>query len=410
MKITYLHQYFNTPQDSGGTRSYEMARRLVAAGHNVTMVTSARNAAVRGGWFVTTEAGISVHWLPVPYSNQLSYAERIRAFFRFAAQAAQRAAQIPADVLFATSTPLTIALPAVCASKRQNAPMVFEVRDLWPELPIAIGALRGALPIAAARQLERFAYQNAAAIVALSPGMKAGVVDSGYPAEKVTVIPNSCDIDLFTVAPSAVRAFRAQYEWLQDRPLVLYAGTLGLINGAGYMAEIAATLLPSQPEVCFLVVGDGMQRSAIEEKSRALGVLNRNFYMLDRLPKQEMPVLFGAADISTSLFVDLPEMWANSANKFFDGLASGACIAINYQGWQAELLAESGAGFVLPPADPQVAAALLAQALDNPGYLQRAGAAALALARSHFDRDMLAAQLEQVLAGVAAGGSSRQEM
>src|SRR5690606_2268049 len=110
-------QYFNTPRMAGSTRSYEMARRLTEWGHDVHMVTSWREPARTTDWFTTTEAGIQVHWLPVPYSNHMSYAERIRAFSRFAFHAARRALSLPADVVFASSTPLTIALPGVYAAR-----------------------------------------------------------------------------------------------------------------------------------------------------------------------------------------------------------------------------------------------------------------------------------------------------
>ena len=186
----------------GGTRSYEMARRLVAMGHEVNMVTSWREEKAqwspllpknKSGWFVTDEAGIKVHWLPVPYSNRMGFGERIRAFFLFALRSAQRAAALDADIVFATSSPLTIALPAVYAARRRKVPMVFEVRDLWPEMPIAMAALQSPLQIRAARALESWAYRNAAAVVALSLGMKQGVVDTGYPARQVAVIPSSSD-------------------------------------------------------------------------------------------------------------------------------------------------------------------------------------------------------------------------
>ena len=197
MKITYIHQYFNTRDMSGGTRSYEMARRLVSMGHEVTMITSWRSSHVGTHWFETDESGIKVLWLPVKYSNHMSYAARVRAFFRFAFGAARKAASLPADVVFATSTPLTIAFPGIFAAKALNVPMVFEVRDLWPELPIAIGALKNSMLKYAAVRLERFAYNNSSRIIALSPGMRDGVVRSGYSENRVTVIPNSADLELF---------------------------------------------------------------------------------------------------------------------------------------------------------------------------------------------------------------------
>lgn len=119
----------------GGTRSYEMARRLVAMGHEVNMVTSWREPDGRKDWFTTEQSGIKVHWLPVRYSNCMPYNQRIASFFKFAFCATYKAASLPADVVFATSTPLTIALPGICASLFRRVPMVFEVRDLWPAIP-----------------------------------------------------------------------------------------------------------------------------------------------------------------------------------------------------------------------------------------------------------------------------------
>lgn len=383
---------------SGGTRSYEMARRLVGWGHEVHMLTSQRDLDRTGqSWFETDESGIHVHWLPIPYANAMPYRERIGAFFKFALGAARKAAVLPADIIFATSTPLTIALPAVYAARRHKVPMVFEVRDLWPELPIAVGALRGKPVIWAARWLERWAYRNAAHIVALSPDMKQGIVQTHYPADRVHIIPNSADLELFTVPPTAGQEFRQRFEWLQDRPLVVYTGTLGLINGVDYLARLAAATHALMPEARFLVVGEGKEKTKVHQSAQDLGILDQNFFMLDRLPKVEIPTVLAAADIATSLFVDLPEMWANSANKFFDALASGTPVAINYRGWQAKLLEETGAGLVLDVQNIERAAADLIAALQDAAWLASAGKAARNLAETCFSRDKLARQLETLL-------------
>ena len=143
MKIIYLHQYFNTPQMSGGTRSYEMARRFVAAGHEVHMITSHREESDDfSEWLEEIIDGIHVHWLSVPYSNNMGFKARVLAFLKFAVASGVKARKVGGDVIFATSTPLTIALPAIYAAKRLKKPMVFEVRDLWPELPIEVSALK----------------------------------------------------------------------------------------------------------------------------------------------------------------------------------------------------------------------------------------------------------------------------
>lgn len=399
MRILYLHQYFNTRRMAGGTRSYEMARRLVTRGHEVHMITSYRGSDPPLGrdWFETEEDGIHVHWIPVPYSNYMSYRERIQAFFRFALAAGRRAAEVGGDVVFATSTPLTIAIPGVYAARRCRVPMVFEVRDLWPELPIAMGVLKDPVSIWAARRLERFAYKHSARIVALSPDMKDGVVATGYPADRVEVIPNSCDLDLFDVGPEPGVEIRNRYEWLQRRPLVLYCGTLGAINGVDYLARVAREVQALDPEVRFVVIGDGKDKPRVEHVAGELGVLDRNFFMVPSIPKTEVPSWLSAADLATSLFIDLPEMWANSANKFFDALAAGRPVAINYGGWQARLLTETGAGVVLDPHDVVKAAHSLLGVIRDKNWLRSAGHAAHSLAAEQFSRDRLALKLEEVL-------------
>ena len=404
MRITYLHQYFNTPEMTGGTRSFEMARRLVAMGHEVNMVTSWRADGAEHDWYETDEAGIRVHWLPVPYSNHMSYSERMRAFVRFAWQAARKAASIPADVVFATSTPLTIALPGAYAARRQKVPMVFEVRDLWPHVPIAMGALQNPIMRSCAKMLESFAYRRASRIVALSPGMQEGVISSGVPLDKVSVIPNSSDLDLFDPNKNDGQLFRKAHPELGEGPMVVYGGTMGRVNGVGYLARIASAAKQLGSTTQFVVVGRGAEEDMVRKIASDEGVLGVNFHLYPPLPKKQMPNLLAAADVSVSLVINIEALWANSANKFFDSLASGTPMAINHGGWQADLLRDTGAGLVLPPDAPEEAAVQLEVFLADREGLRDAGEAARELARSRFSRDVLAVQLECVLQDAVSGG------
>lgn len=397
MRITYLHQYFNTPEMAGGTRSYEMARRLVAMGHEVNLITSWREDDGRQGWFETEEAGIRVHWLPVPYSNAMSYRERIQAFFKFAWGAARKAASLPADVVFATSTPLTIALPGAYVARRQGIPMVFEVRDLWPEVPIAMGALKNPVTRTLARRLEKFAYLRSDHVVALSPGMRDGVVRAGFSADNISVIPNSADLDFFDPARADSERFRTQYPELGRDPVVVYTGTMGAINGVTYLPRIAAAARDQGLAAQFVVVGRGMEASKVRAEAESLRVLGDNFHLYPPVPKAEIANVLAAADVTLSLVINLETLWENSANKFFDGLASGTPVAINYGGWQADLLQETGAGLVLPPDNPREAAQQLGEFLAEPRQVECARRAARSLAETRFSRDMLASQLESVL-------------
>ena len=386
---------------SGGTRSFEMARRLVASGHEVHIITSDRSSTFTRRWYRTNEHGIQVHWLPVPYKNAMPYPDRIRAFLRYAVNAGLYAGQFEADLVFATSTPLTIALPAIYLAKRRNIPMVFEVRDLWPEIPIAVGAIKGPL-ILPAQWLERIAYRNSANIIALSPGMKDGIVRTGYVSGRVHVIPNSADIDMFAVPEAEGISFRKKYDWLQERPLVVYAGTLGRINGVEYLVKLAKKVQFIDPNIRFLVVGNGREKQKVMTLAKKLKVFEKIFFMIPSLPKKEMPKILSAANLAISLFINLPEMWANSANKFFDGLASGTAIAINYHGWQAKLLRETGAGIILDSMNIDLAASQLTAFIRNAQKLKDAGKAARRLATEQFSRDILAKRLEKILSATVS--------
>ena len=396
MHVIYLHQYFNTPEMPGSTRSFEIGRRLVSAGHTVEMITTWRETTKEKKWFVTDVEGMRVHWLPVPYSNKLNYASRIIAFLRFAFAAARRAAGLKCDIIFASSTPLTIALPAVYAARVKRVPMVFEVRDLWPEVPIAIGALKNPVARWAGRRLERFAYTNASRVVALSPGMAAGVAATDYPNEHITIVPNSSDLDFFQRDPSRGKKFRRQLGISDHQVLVGYVGTLGRINGVGYLVRVAAAL-QSDSRFVFAVVGDGQERDIVENLARELGVWNRSFFLLPAMPKKDVPAVLSAFDIASSVCLPIRELESNSANKFFDALAAGCCVAINYGGWQAELLQEFSAGLRLS-SDPVHAASELRDLANHPERMETFGHNARQLAEERFSRDKLTAIIEGVLA------------
>jgi glycosyltransferase involved in cell wall biosynthesis len=355
-------------------------------------------------WIQTEEDGIHVHWVRVPYSNYMTYRERIRAFAEFAWLAAGKAAHLGGDVVFATSTPLTIALPAIYVSRLRRIPMVLEVRDLWPEIPIAIGALHNPVSKALARALEWLAYHASVYIIALSPGMAEGIMRRGIPSDRVTIIPNGCDVELFDVPYSQGQRIRMQLGILDDQPLIVYTGAFGLINGVGYLVEVAAAARSAAPDMRFILVGSGAESDQVSSKAETLGVLGKNLWIWEPIPKYEIPDLLAAATIATSVVIPLKPLWHNSANKFFDALAAGRPIAINHGGWQADLLEETGAGIVLPPEDPARAAQILASFVSDPERLRSAGEAARKLAHERFHRDDLARQLEDVLSGAAGQG------
>ncbi|HET6529218.1 MAG TPA: glycosyltransferase family 4 protein [Actinoplanes sp.] len=407
MRITYIHQYFRTPAMSGGTRSYEFARRLVQRGHEVHVITGEPAPGWAGNKNRTTvESGIVIHWVAVACENRMSYPRRLMAFARFMRSAAVVALKLEHDLVFATSTPLTVAVPGALAARRRRVPLVLEVRDLWPELPIALGAIPSRVMRWAAWRLEAWAYRRSSRIVALSPGM-AGSIKRRFPSRIVTTIPNCSDPSFFADAEHAGAALRSSLPWLQDRPLILYAGALGLANGVDYLVRTAAALAVMFGDARVVILGSGRMADGLREEASRLDILDRNLFMLDAVSKNQAKAFFGACDLVVSTLLRLPQLDTSSPNKVFDGFAAGRPVAVNYGGWIADLIAESGAGLVLPPDDTTSAAQAITDLLTNRAACSRARAAARGLARERFDRDRQFQRFERVLLE-AARGAARQ--
>lgn len=396
LKIVYIHQYFNKPSDSGSTRSYEIAKRFVAGGHEVHMVTSDRSqtsVATRTEEF----EGIKIHWLPVAYSNNMTFGRRILAFFDFAFRASGRARGLKGDVVYASSTPLTVAIPGMFATIARPGRLVLEVRDLWPEVPIALNAIRNPLVKFAARSLEWLAYHRSERVIALSEGMKDGVVRRGYPADRIHVVPNGSDIDVFDGHEVEAQEWRESLEWLGTRPLVVHCGTMGFVNGVEYLADLAAAVYAVAPDVRFVTVGAGNRMESVRARADELGVLGLNFFMLPPVRKSVVPVIFRASTVTTCLVAPIRELENNSANKVFDSFAAGKPVAINYGGWQRALLEDSGAGIYLDAENCEVAASQLVALIQDDEKLDEAARAARRLAEDTFARDKLTDALVDVL-------------
>lgn len=405
MRIVYLHQYFVTPDQPGGTRSYEMARRLVAAGHRVDMITTDQQAQGDGpAWRETDEAGIRVHWSRQPYDNSMGWIGRMKAFVGFAIAAARRAASFrDADIIFATSTPLTIAIPAIFASWRLKKPYVFEVRDVWPAVPIALGALKNPVLRWLARRLEHVAYHRATRVVALAPGMAEEVARTGYPPERIDVIPNGCDNDIFgSVSADGADALDGYTDWLADHPLILFAGTLGKANNVGYLADVAAAMLARDPDIRFVIIGAGADRDAIAAHAAKLGVLDRNLKLVPAVPKRALARWIQRASICLAMFSGPRILWKDAVqNKFFDALSAGKPVISNHEGWQCQIAVEHDVGGAMSSENPDEAAACLQKYARDTQWLEGAAVRAKSLASDRFSRDTLAIQLEQCLTKVA---------
>ena len=388
MRILYLHQFFITRDGVGGTRSYEFARRFVARGHQVRMVTAGAGRKTVDGIEVV---GVRGGYADYVRATGVSYPRRMLAFARFAASACAAAVRGPRpDVVYATSPPLTLALPALIAARRWRAPLVFEVRDLWPEAPIQMGALRNPLLRWIARRLEELVYRRATRIVALSPGIRDGVLAAGMPVGKVALVPNASDLELFSPAVDG-SAVRAQLG-LGDRFTVSYFGTMGAANDLAQVLDAAALL----PDVAFVLMGDGKLRGELERRAPA-NVL----FPGPAAGKAEVAQLAAASDCCLTVFKDVPILSTNSPNKLFDTFAAGRPAIVNMDGWMRELVERNAAGLYARAGDGADLAAQIAKLRDDPELARRLGANARSLAEREFDRDLLVERLLDVLAKAA---------
>ncbi len=400
MNVLYLHQYFVEPTGSGGTRSYEFARRLVDDGHEVRMVTS---TAMLGDDRTTGASverfeidGIEIAAIDVAYGNRMGTARRLLAFGAFALRSVREALRGPRpDVIVATSTPLTIIIPGAIAKLRHRAPLVFEVRDLWPAVPIDMGYLSSPLIRWPAQLLERFAYRIADSIIALSPGMADGVRAGAPEGTDVTIVPNASDLERFDRPEGA----SLPDGWPDGAgTTVLYAGTLGRANDVGWLADVAAEL-PSDSDVRFVIIGDGAERASIVERVAANRSAADRITVLDPAAKQDMPAVLLATDLALSLFAPFATLETTSPNKLFDALAAGRAAAINYGGWQQTLLESDRCGVRLDRESAAAAAQL--DELARSGSLREMGQRARQVAEREFSRDALYERWSGVLDRIA---------
>ncbi|MGB3466320.1 MAG: glycosyltransferase, partial [Cyclobacteriaceae bacterium] len=195
-KILYIHQYFKTPEDGGCIRSYHLAKGLIAAGYQVTMIT-AHN---RKNYRHTDVEGISVHYLPVSYDNSYGFARRLQSFFRFFRKAVSIAGkEKDVSLAYVMTTPLTTGLIALYLRFFKRIPYIFEVGDLWPEVPVQMGYLRNVFMRKSAYLLESLSYQYAWKLVALSPGIAAYMART-EPRKPLEILPNMSDLVAFQPA------------------------------------------------------------------------------------------------------------------------------------------------------------------------------------------------------------------
>lgn len=398
-RVLVLYQYFSTRRGSWGTRHHEFGKRWVEHGHDVTVVTSVYDKSDLGSnrfiWTSNVD-GIRVIAINIGISNKHGKFRRLLSFAAYSAVSSYFAVAVPADVLIASSGPLTIGIPALLGRWLRRRPLIFEVRDLWPRGPIELGQLTNPVSIAASEWLERLCYRNADVVVALAPTMKDWIqrVAANTTVETIT---NAADLDLFDPDQPTPLELR---ERTRGKLCLLYAGTLGRANCGPELLDVAARLKSSGDTTTRLyIAGDGSEREELQLRTTREGLTNVEF--LGLLSREEVARWYAVADIVMIGFKPFRALQDTSPNKFFDALAAGKPIVNNTPGWVADLLEAHGCGLNYEPGNVDGAVECIRRLEQSPELRKEMGRRGRSLAQKRFARDTLAAEFSRLLERIA---------
>lgn len=377
-----------------------MARQLIGRGHSVTVVCGSLRGGVTGvesrpvrGIRRGNVDGIEIIEIVLPYSNHNSFVRRGFLFLAFAARSTWIALTHHCDLVFATSTPLTAAIPGIAAKWLRGRKFVFEVRDLWPELPRAMGVITNPLFLGVMSALEWLAYHSADFCIGLAPGIVDGIARRGILRSRIRLISNAADLDLFPPGDGRSRT-------KSDRFVAVFTGTHGIANGLTAVLDAAAVLKRrgnSTIELHF--IGDGMRKSALQSRATQEGLTNCHFHPPQG--KLKLADSLRGHHVGLMILANVRAFYyGTSPNKFFDYLACGMPVLCNYPGWVSELIARHQCGIVVPPDAPESFADALELMASEPRLCESMGVSSRRLAATSFDRRVLADEFCDVLEDV----------
>lgn len=403
MRVLYLSQYF--PPENGATqaRSWEMARGLARAGHHVTVLAEVPNhpgGVVRRDyrrclWRRRREEGVEVLHLWVATSPVKTTTRRLAFYGSYAAAAtlAGLALRGRFDLLYATSPPLPTGAAALLLSRMRGVPLVFEVRDLWPESAVAVGELTSPRAIAWATRLEEACYRRARRVVVVTSGIRDTLLRRGLPAAKVELIPNSANTSLFVFSAEQRRRVRDELG-LGSAFTVVYAGLLGVAQGVEVIAG-AAQRLAGRADIRFVLLGDGPERGRLEARLGELRLPNLN--LLPEQPRASVPSFLSAADAVVVPLRDAPVFAGAVPSKIFDAWACERAVLIAAAGEGCALVCEVGGGLCVPPERPEDLARAIVQLAEDPIGCAEMGRRGRQFTAANRSREAQSAELARLL-------------
>jgi glycosyltransferase involved in cell wall biosynthesis len=346
LRILYIHQYFRTPSEGGAIRSWYIARAMKSTGHDVELIT-AHNKQTRETKLID---GIKVHYLPVKYDSSFGILRRLWSFLLFSHKAYWKAVKLGHfDKAYITSTPLTVGLTALKLKGKHSIPYIFEVRDLWPEAPIEAGIIKSIYLKKLLRNLELKIYKNASGIVVLSPGILQSVKGKMIDCP-IHLCTNISDCDFFEPDASPDQALIEQYNSGQNF-VIGYFGAIGRLNALEYLLDFAAYCQSLDSPIKFMIIGSGNRKKRLEKTAE--NKFLKNIIFIDHLDKYDLRRYLSLIDAAYISFAKLKVLESNSPNKFFDALASGKFIILNFNGWIREYVEKYKCGLYAVPGNEE---------------------------------------------------------
>lgn len=381
VKVLILHQHFKTPAGGGAIRSYYLAKALADRGMEVIVITAHNETQHKNERVENFE----VHYLPVAYNNRFGFLARSWSFIKFIIGAIGKVSQFrDADYCYAISVPLTVGLAAMWIKLRYRISYIFEVGDLWPDAPVQMGFIKNYVFAHLLYKLERRIYQSADSIVALSPAIQSAI-EGRVRDKKVHLIPNMADCEFY--GPEPKDQTLVQQFGVYGKFVVSYIGAVGVANGLDYFLECANAARKAQLPIHFFICGDGALADRLKGNAKQLGLLNLTF--LDFRNRDGVKQVMNVTDAAFICYKQVPILETGSPNKYFDGLAAGKLIIINFGGWIKKEIEAVGCGFYCNPQNPTEFNRKISPFLYEGGLLQKAQTASRQLAEQSYARSTL---------------------
>ncbi len=377
MRILMLTQYFPPETGAAQVRLFEVAKAIKAQGHQIEVVTAFPNyptgvvpSEYKGKFFMKDSIdGILLYrtWIYPVQRGRLW--KRLFNYFSFVLSACYGILRAgPADYIFVESPPIFIGFTTLFARSVKRAKVIFNISDLWPESAISLGLVKNKLLIGLTRILERRMYKVAWRISAQTEGIIQSLRQRGISADKLVFLPNGVDPELFK--PGLPDQELAQRLQVQNKTVILYAGTIGYAAGLEVALQ-AAEILRENHDIVFLIVGDGTEKPRLEKLAAEMQLPNVRW-----MPFQPLIEIVRYYNLATLNLVTLRRYNLAEGvrpSKLFPGLASAKPVIYVGEGEGARVMNESGGGRVIPPEDPERLAKTILELLANPEQCREMG-------------------------------------